>query len=48
MGKVKYDKRGVAKFRLAIFQWWKGKRELIYPLDIAQSLIKPAPPWNKR
>jgi branched-chain amino acid transport system substrate-binding protein len=48
MGKVKYDKNGVAKFRLADFQWQTGNRELIFPLDVAKSKIEPAPPWNER
>lgn len=47
-GKVKYDGRGVALFPLADFQWWEGKQQVIYPLDLAKYKIKPSPAWDKR
>lgn len=48
MGKVKYDEKGIATFRQAVFQWANGKQELIYPLDLAKHKVKPIPPWDKR
>lgn len=47
-GTVDYDKRGIALFPLAEFQWWRGKQEIIYPLEYSQSLAIPAPAWDKR
>jgi branched-chain amino acid transport system substrate-binding protein len=48
MGKVKYDEKGIATFRQAVFQWANGKQELIYPLELAKYKVKPIPPWDKR
>jgi len=48
MGKVEYDRRGIAVFRLANFQWKDGKRNVIYPLDLTTCKVQPAPPWDKR
>lgn len=48
MGKVDYDKRGVAVFPLATYQWWKGKQEIIYPLEYSKFRVRIAPPWNER
>jgi branched-chain amino acid transport system substrate-binding protein len=47
-GTVDYDKRGIALFPLAEFQWWQGKQEIIYPLEYSQSQAMPAPAWDKR
>jgi branched-chain amino acid transport system substrate-binding protein len=47
-GKVKYDDKGVAFFPAPDFQWWKGKGQIIYPLDLAKYKIMPAPPWDER
>jgi branched-chain amino acid transport system substrate-binding protein len=48
MGKVKYDDKGVALFPAADFQWWNGKQELIFPLELAKYKVKPMPPWDNR
>ncbi len=48
MGKVDYDDRGVALFRLAEFQWWNGKQELVYPLERSKFEVMIAPPWDSR
>ena len=48
MGEVDYDERGIALFPLAEFQWWKGKQQIIYPIEYSKIEIKIAPPWDKR
>jgi branched-chain amino acid transport system substrate-binding protein len=48
MGKIKYDKDGIALFLLADFQWWNGKQEAIFPLELTKYKVKPTPPWDKR
>ena len=48
MGKVKYNKDGVAVFLSTASQWWDGKQMLVYPFDRAAWKVKLAPPWDKR
>jgi branched-chain amino acid transport system substrate-binding protein len=48
MGKVKYDKDGVAVFLSIAGQWWDGKQMLVYPFDRTTWKVKIAPPWDKR
>jgi branched-chain amino acid transport system substrate-binding protein len=48
MGKVKYDKDGVAVFLSIAGQWWDGKQMLVYPFDRTTWKVKVAPPWDKR
>jgi branched-chain amino acid transport system substrate-binding protein len=48
MGKVKYDKDGVAVFLSIAGQWWDGKQMLVYPFDRTTWKVKSAPPWEKR
>jgi branched-chain amino acid transport system substrate-binding protein len=47
-GTVNYDKRGIALFPLAEFQWWKGKQQIVYPVEYSQLQAMPAPPWDER
>jgi len=47
-GKVKYDDKGIAIFRMPVFQWMNGKQELVYPFDLTKYKVKVAPPWDKR
>jgi branched-chain amino acid transport system substrate-binding protein len=47
-GTVDYDKRGIALFPLAEFQWWNGKQEIVYPLEYSQLQAMLAPPWDER
>jgi len=47
-GTVDYDKRGIAMFPLAEFQWWNGKQQIVYPLEYARLEAMPAPPWDER
>lgn len=48
MGKVKYDKDGVAVFLSIAGQWWDGKQMLVYPFDRTTWKVKVATPWDKR
>jgi len=48
MGKVKYNKDGVAVFLSIAAQWWDGKQMLVYPFDRTTWKFKLAPPWDKR
>ena len=48
MGPVKYDEKGIALFNAPDFQWFNGKQELIFPLELAKWKVKPIPPWDKR
>jgi branched-chain amino acid transport system substrate-binding protein len=48
MGPVKYDEKGIALFNAPDFQWFNGKQELIYPLELAKWKVKPIPPWDNR
>jgi len=48
MGKVKYDKDGVAVFLSIAGQWWDGKQMLVYPFDRTTWKVKVALPWDKR
>jgi len=48
MGKVKYNKDGVAIFTSTASQWWNGKQMLVYPFDLSSYKFKLAPPWDKR
>ncbi|MFZ0451615.1 MAG: amino acid ABC transporter substrate-binding protein [Desulfatiglandaceae bacterium] len=48
MGKVKYDKDGVAIFTSTASQWWNGKQMTVYPFEWSKYKFKLAPPWNKR
>jgi len=48
MGKVKYDKDGVAVFLSIAGQWWDGKQMLVYPFDRTTWKVKIALPWDKR
>lgn len=48
MGKVKYNKDGVAVFTSTASQWWNGKQMTVYPFEWTEYKIKLAPPWNKR
>lgn len=48
MGKVKYNKDGVATFVSTASQWWDGKQMLVYPFDRTTWKVKLAPPWDKR
>ncbi len=48
MGKVKYDKDGVATFLSTAHQWWDGKQMLVYPFDRTTWKVKLASPWDKR
>ncbi len=48
MGPVKYDAKGIALFSAVDFQWFNGKQELIFPVEIAKWKVKPLPPWDKR
>jgi branched-chain amino acid transport system substrate-binding protein len=48
MGKVKYNKDGVATFLSTAHQWWNGKQELVFPFDRSKHKVKLAPPWDKR
>jgi branched-chain amino acid transport system substrate-binding protein len=47
-GQVDYDKRGIALFPLAEFQWWDGKQQLVYPLEYSKFKAMPAPSWDSR
>jgi hypothetical protein len=47
-GRVDYDKRGIALFPLAEFQWLNGKQQIIYPLEYSQLQAMSAPPWDER
>ena len=47
-GTVDYDKRGIALFPLAEFQWWNGKQQIVYPIEYSQLQAMPAPPWDER
>jgi branched-chain amino acid transport system substrate-binding protein len=47
-GIVDYDKRGIAFFPLAEFQWLNGKQQIIYPLEYSKFKAVPAPSWDKR
>ena len=47
-GRVNYDKRGIALFPEAEFQWWNGKQQIVYPIEYSQFQAMPAPPWNER
>lgn len=48
MGKVKYNKDGVAVFTSTASQWWNGKQMTVYPFEWTDYKIKLAPPWNER
>jgi hypothetical protein len=48
MGKVKYDKNGVATFVSTASQWWDGKQMTVYPFELTKYKIKLAPPWKER
>ena len=48
MGPVKYDEKGIALFNAPDFQWFNGKQELIFPLELTKYKVKPIPPWDKR
>jgi branched-chain amino acid transport system substrate-binding protein len=48
MGKVKYDKNGVATFVSTASQWWDGKQMTVYPFEVTKYKIKLAPPWKER
>jgi branched-chain amino acid transport system substrate-binding protein len=48
MGKVSYDKSGVAVFPLAAFQWWQGRQQIIYPFEYSKFKFMVAPPWGQR
>jgi len=48
MGKVKYDKNGVAIFVSTGSQWWDGKQMTVYPFELTNYKIKLAPPWKER
>jgi branched-chain amino acid transport system substrate-binding protein len=47
-GRVDYDQRGIALFPEADLQWWKGKQEVVYPLEYSRFKVKVAPAWDKR
>ena len=47
-GKVKYDDKGMAIFKMPVFQWVGGKQELVYPFELTKYKVKVAPPWDKR
>jgi len=47
-GSVDYDKRGIALFPLAEFQWWHDKQQIVYPLEYSNFTAMPAPPWDER
>jgi hypothetical protein len=47
-GRVDYDKRGIAFFPEAEFQWWNGKQQIVYPMEYSQFQAMPAPPWDER
>jgi branched-chain amino acid transport system substrate-binding protein len=46
MGPVKYNAEGIALFDAPDFQWYNGKQQLIYPLNLATWKVKPIPPWG--
>jgi len=48
MGKIKYNDKGIALFPQALFQWWNGKLETLYPFEYTKYKVKVAPPWDKR
>lgn len=48
MGKVKYDKTGVATFVSTGSQWWDGKQMTVYPFELTNYKFKLAPPWKER
>jgi branched-chain amino acid transport system substrate-binding protein len=48
MGKVDYDDRGIALFTPASFQWWQGKQQLVYPVELSKFKVKITPPWDER
>ena len=48
VGKVKFNDKGVGLFPQALFQWWKGKLETVYPFEYTKYKVKVAPPWDKR
>jgi branched-chain amino acid transport system substrate-binding protein len=48
VGKIKFNDKGVGLFPQALFQWWNGKLETLYPFEYTKYKIKVAPPWDKR
>ncbi len=48
MGKVEYDRNGVANFISTAHQWWNGKQMTVYPLKWTNYKIRLAPSWKDR
>lgn len=48
MGKIDYNEIGKAKYVCAIFQWWEGLGNPVWPFDVAAFKVKLAPAWGAR